>query len=217
MKRASHCMLFVPALLAGCANVATFERYMLDPIVTVHGPTGDELAVSTDYGVVFLGRGAQTGRIEFTAWFGDGPSREEGVIEALGGGLFATESEIELPSVPLSFRPPPLGSSVLVRGRRGGVPFEIEARLAADARVSGLLLEPNDELEDLTDAELGAGIFQLEAGQPLRLLGLISGRLELSDGRSYVTAIGPEDLWRLVVHRRNVDRPRRWVYREDVL
>jgi len=135
----------------------------------------------------------------------------------VGGGLFATEGEIALPSVPLCFRPPPAGTLVLVRGRRGAEPFEFEARLAADARVTGLLLEPSPSLAELTDGELGAGVFLVERGEPLRLLGLLSGRLELSDGSSYVTAIGPDDLWHLVVSRRNSDRPRRWVYREDVL
>jgi hypothetical protein len=32
-----------------------------------------------------------------------------------------------------------------------------------------------------------------------------------------VTALGPEEFWRLVVHRRNSDRPRRLLYREDIL
>ena len=59
-------------------------------------------------------------------------------------------------------------------------------------------------------------MFLNEPARELRLLGLVSGRLEL-EGRRYVTAVGPEDLWRLVVHRRNSDRPRRWVYREDIL
>jgi hypothetical protein len=206
------------ALLAGACTtpIESSARFATDPVVRVHGAGGEELGVSTDYGVVFLGRSARSGRVEFTAWFGDGPAREVGVVEAVGGGAFATESEILLPRVALCFEPPEPGSSVRVRGRRGDEPFEIEAELAADARVTGLLLASSPELERLTDAELGAGVFLVRPGEPLELLGLVSGRLAFDDGRRYVTVLGPDDLWRLVVQRRNSDRPRRALYRDDV-
>lgn len=203
-------------LLTGCAGVGTYRRTTVDPVVVVHGPAFDELAVSTSYGIVFLGRGAKSGRVEFSAWFADGENREEGVIEPVGGGLFATNAEILLPAVALAYEVPAPGTVVLVRGRRAGHPFEFEARIAREPRVSGILLEASRELDALEDAELGSGVFLNEPGRPLELLGLVSGRLEL-DGHRYVTAVGPEDLWRLVVHRRNSDRPRRWVYREDIL
>jgi hypothetical protein len=206
------------AALGACRAIPleSSSHHALDPVVVVHGPGGDELAVSTDYGVVFLGRTAQSGRIEFTAWYGDGPTREEGLVEAMGGGVFATEGEILLPCVRLCLATPPAGSAVVVRGRRAGVPFEIEAELGSDPRVTGVLLRATPELEELTDSELGAGVFYLEPQKPLQLVGLLSGRVEL-DGRRFFTAVGPEDMWRLIVHRRNSDRPRRWVYREDIL
>lgn len=209
----------VPALaslLVGCTTLETSGWYSLDPVVVVHGPEGDELGVSTDYGIVFLGRSAHSGRVEYTVWFGDGPSREEGLVEAMGNGVYATTSEILLPSVGLCFEPLPAGTPVIVRGRRAGVPFEIEAELASDPHVEGVLLRPNPELAALTESEAGAGIFFLRPRRPLQLLGLVSGWIEV-EGRRYLTAVGPDDLWRLVVHRRNSDRPRRWVYREDIL
>ena len=220
MKRArlgSTALVLAACALGACIQLEGTAHHVLDPVVVVHGPGGDELAVSTDYGIVFLGRTAQSGRIEFTAWFGDGPSREEGLVEDMGGGVFSTESEILLPCVPLCFEQPPAGTTVIVRGRRAGVPFELEAQLAGDPRVVGTILAQNKELERLTDADLGAGVFLVVPGKPLQLLVLISGRLELVGGTRYVTAVGPEDLWRLVVHRRNSDRPRRWVQREDLL
>jgi hypothetical protein len=204
------------AALGACTAIEGSARRTVDPVVVVHGESGDELAVSTDYGVVFLGRTAQSGRIEFTVWFGDGPSREEGIVEPMGGGVYATEGEILLPSVALCFELPPAGTGVIVRGRRAGEPFEVAATLATDPRVRGVLLEAGPELDALTDDALGAGVFLVTPRQALQLVGLLSGRLEL-DGRTYLTAVGPEDLWRAVVHRRNSDRPRRWVYREDVL
>ena len=205
--------------LASCQTpLESTALHIIDPVVVVHGPRGDELGVSTEYGVVFLGRTVQSGRTDFTAWFGDGPAREEGLVEAVGGGLYATESEILLPCVSLCFTALPAGSLVIVRGRRGGVPFEIEAEIAADPRVTGVILRLDEELEGLTEAELGSGVFLVQPRAPLQLVGLVSGRLELDDGgRRYLTAVGAEDLWRLVVHRRNTERPRRWVYREDIL
>jgi len=207
-------------LVLGACNMLPPESsalHAIDAVVVVHGENADELGVSTDYGVLFLGRTAQSGRVEFTAYFGDGPSREEGVIESLGGGVYATEAEILLPSAQLCFTPPPPGSEVVVRGRKQGVPYEILARLDADARLTGILLEPNAELDALDDSALGAGIFLVDSIREARLLGLLSGRMELSDGKRYFTALGPEDFWRLVVQRRNSERPRRAVYREDIL
>jgi hypothetical protein len=29
--------------------------------------------------------------------------------------------------------------------------------------------------------------------------------------------MGPQHLWRLVTHRRDLDKRRRWIYREDIL
>jgi len=213
-------LLLALPLLAGCQISTTIEssaRSTIDPVVVVHGEGGDELAVSTDYGLLFLGRTAQSGRIEYTAYFGDGPAREAGLVESMGGGVYTSEPEIQLPSVPLCFEPPPAGTSVWVRGRRAGAPFEFEVELAADERVKGLLLRPSPELDALTDRDLGAGVFYLVPGKPMQLLGIVSGRLTLDERVSFVTVLGPEEFWRLVVHRRNSDRPRRWVYREDLM
>jgi hypothetical protein len=211
--------LLVLALLplSACLSPSTTARYTYDPVVVVHAPAGDELGVSTDYGIVFLGRRVQTGRIEFTAWFGDGPAREEGLIERLTDELYLTKSEIELCEVPLCLDLPPAGTPVIVRGRRGSTPFEIEAVLAADERVQGVLLANSPELAGLSDADLGAGIFLVRDGKPRELVGLVTGRVEFGDGKSYVAAVGPEELWRLAVQHRDNDRPRRTVYREDLL
>jgi len=218
-------MIRSPALLAlallglgaACTTVESTTRRTLDPVVVVHGTQGDELGVSTDYGVVFLGRTAQSGRVEFTVWFGDGPNREEGLIEPMGGGLYSTGSEIQLPAVMLCFEPPPAGTRVVLRGRRGNQPYELQAELAEDPSVTGVLLLDTPELAGLGDDDVGAGVFLIEAGKPLQLLGLLSGRLQFEGGRHYFTVVGPEDMWRMVVHRRNSDRPRRWVYREDIM
>ncbi len=211
------------ALLAGACYspfaVGDPDRHSADPTVVVHGPGGDELGVSTDYGVVFLGRGAKSGMVEFTAWFGDGPSREQGAVEAISDQLCVTEAEIEIPSVAIAFVEPAAGTRVLVRGRRNGALWERWTTVASDPSVEGLLLAPTSELSRLQPEEVGAGVFWFDENGLANLLGLISGsvRLEGEGGaRTYVAALGPRELWRLVVQRRNSDRPRRWVYREDI-
>jgi hypothetical protein len=212
-------LLLASTLPAACRTIDTPRRLAADPVVVLHGAEQEELGVATDYGVVFLGRGARSGRIEFTVWFGDGPSREEGVVEAVGGGLFATEAEIDLPTVPITFAEPAAGEVVLVRGRRGLEGWEVAGIVARDPRVSGLLLEPNPILDALGEDQTGAGVFRVREGKPAQLLGLVSGRIELtneSGTRRYITAVGARDLWRLVVYRRNSDRPQRRVYREDI-
>jgi len=218
MRLVRNLVGFATIALAACQVIPleSSGRRTLDPVVVVHGQDGDELGVSTDYGIVFLGKTARSGRVEFTTWFGDGPAREEGLVESVGGGIYATTGEILLPCVALCLETPPAGSTVMVRGRRGGTPYEIEAQLASDPRVTGVLLAPNPQLDRLEDDQQGAGVFYIQPTKPLQLIGLLRGRVELG-GKRYVTAVGPEDLWRLIVQRRNSDRPRRWVYRQDIM
>jgi hypothetical protein len=204
-----------------------------DPTVEIRAGGELEQGISTEYGVVFLGRTAQSGPIEITAYFGDGASVERGVAEPLGGGLFTTTTEIRLPSVPLAFEVPAGGSQVLVAGRRDGAAWETTAEVASDPRVTGLILRWNDELSEIGADLAGAGVYRLvekdalrRAGYYLadrpeerRLIGLVAGQLELegADGvRRFVAVIGPDELWRLVAHRREMDRPPPWTYREDV-
>ena len=206
---------------SACHSVANLRDDTTDPTVVIHGTDGDELGVSTEYGIVFLGRHANRGRVEFTSWFGDGPRLEEGVIEPVGDQLYTTSAEIQLSNVPLLFHLPDPGETVIVRGRHGGVAWEFEAILATDPRVDGVLLEPSPELDMLHNDQLGAGVFYLDIRGRKQLVGLITGRVSIQapDGnsRSYVTVSGPEQMWRLVLHRRNSERPRRKVYREDIL
>ena len=74
--------LSFPLLGSSCSGT----RNLVDPVVQIHTPGGNELGVTTDYGIVFLGRTASAGDIEITAWFGDGPSIEPSSVEPIGGG-----------------------------------------------------------------------------------------------------------------------------------
>jgi len=187
--------------------------------LVIQGENGAELGVNTDYGILFLGHFARAGEIRITAWFGDGPSVENTVVEPVGPSIYTAETDIVLPSTVLTFAQPRAGETVYVTGRRRGEAWTTEARVVGDDRVDGILLAPVGELRNATD-QVGAGVYLPYGRDGYRLLGLVSGRLRLiADGveREYLTVVGPEDIWRLVAHRRNVVRKRRWVYREDIL
>jgi len=207
------------------------NRAIMDPALLVRTSGGFEQGVSTDYGVVFLGRTARTGDVEVMAFYGDGPSIEGSVIEPLGGGLYTVETEIRLPEVTLVFDDPEAGLEVEIRGRWSREKWDRETTVERHPSVDGILLALPDDLDEIPSI-VGAGVFVLGPEQrqyPLlggpnpnrRLLGLVSGRVRLiaADGvqREYLTVIGPESLWRLVTYRRKVTHKQRWVYREDIL
>jgi len=207
----------LPLLGGACAGT----RAVVDPVVQIRSPGGEELGVTTDYGIVFLGRTARAGDIEVVAWFGDGPSIEGSTVEPIGGGVFTAETEIVLPAVPMSFEEPRPGELVAVIGRDERGQWREIVRVATDPRVYGLLLEVPGPLRGRDD-QVGAGVFKYIDDDPDRLvlIGLVSGVIELETARGpkeYVTVMGPQQLWRLVTHRRHYPRRRPFVYREDVL
>jgi hypothetical protein len=205
--------------LALATSACYGTRNIQDPTVVIRGPGGSELGVSTDYGLVFLGRTAQAGPIEVTSWFGDGPSIESTVVEPVGGGLYTAETEIRLPSVALTYVEPKPGDSLLVIGRTPSGKWESTVTVRSDPRVYGLILSVPGPLRGRAD-QVGAGVFVVTEDDKKELVGLVSGRLKLQTQggtREYLTVIGPEDLWRLVTLRRDRLRPKPWVYREDVL
>ena len=208
-------------LLLSCASACAGSRTLSDPTLVIETSAGRELGVSTDYGVVFLGRTAQAGDVEITAWFGDGPNVEAATIEPIGGGLYTAETEIRLPQVPMSFDDPAPGSRLLVIGRRNGAPWEQSVTVRQDPRVLGLLLSPSGSLAGAAEL-VGACVYWLPEGEyeQRRLVGLVSGRIRIEGeggSREFLTAFGPHELWRLVTHRRDLLQRRRWIYREDIL
>lgn len=211
----------LPAALLATLAACQGTRNVMDPILEIQTPGGQELGVSTDYGVLFLGRTARSGEVNVIAWFGDGPSLEISVIEPLGDGLYTAETQIRLPVVPITFRMPRAGDTVRIEGRHGADRWQAEAEVLTDPRVEGLLMTLPRELENAAD-QVGAGIFvnDPETGRK-QLVALVSGVLELTDEDGatvrYLTAMGPEQIWRLVTRRQDLLQRRRWIYREDVL
>jgi len=209
------------ALLALLCSACVGTRKLVDSTLRIHTRGGDELGVSTDYGVIFLGRTAQAGYIEVEAMFGDGPSVESTVIEPLGGGLYTAETEIRLPSVPLRFKKPVPGTTLLVAGRTAAGPWHTTVKVVSDPRIYGILLEIPLQLQGRRN-QVGAGVYWVNPinKHDKRLIGLVTGRVTLygPDGeREFLSVAGPEDLWRLVTHRRDLLQRKSWVYREDIM
>lgn len=216
--RLGLCLLLL-AGLGACRGTRT----LMDPTLEIQTPGGQELGVCTEFGVLFLGRTARAGEVQLTAWFGDGPSTETSVIEPLGGGLYTAETQIRLPSTLMTFRTPAPGERLVLVGRSGSRVWEERVTVRADDRVEGLLFDVPGRLRDAPD-QVGAGLFvEVEGRRPRRryLVALVSGKLTLEDAsggrREYLTAVGPDQIWRLVTRRQDLLSRKRWVYREDIL
>lgn len=212
--------LLCAALCVLTASACAGTRKLVDPTLRIHTEGGWELGVSTRYGVVFLGRTATAGYVEIEAHFGDGPSIESTVIEPLGGGLYTAETEIYLPAVPLKFHNPRPGDELLVAGRTPEGRWEQAVRVRSDPRVHGLLLDVPPRVRRAD--QVGAGVYWVNPRDrhDRRLMGLVTGLLQIdTDGSTveYMAVAGPEDLWRLVTHRRDLPERKRWIYREDIL
>ena len=214
----SHTALWaLPLLLASCAGTRT----LADPTLLIQTDGGRELGVSTEYGIVFIGRTASSGDVNMTVWFGDGPSQEKSSIEPLGGNLYTAEAEIRLPSVPLSFDDPVPGDVLTVVGREGGTVWSEDVLVLSDPRVYGIILEVPEKMRGRND-QVGAGIYSIPDGDlsKMRLVAIASGVITIStaDGDTdYLAAYGPQQLWRLVTHRRDHNRRKPWIYRDDIL
>lgn len=199
------------ALFAGCSTRgATF-----DPTVLVLGSEGEELGVSTPYGVVFLGHNVTDDVVRLVPAFGDGPSVERAPAEAVDRGLRLARAEIQLPTVPISFDTPAPGSRVLVRGRDGLNPWSEEVKVANVPSATGLVLEADASLRRRLEAGVvGAGVYVFDEHHEMQLVGLVDGLFSLND-TTYIATAGPGSLWRAAAHDRSLSR-QRWVYREDV-
>jgi len=211
------CFVPIAALLCGaCVG----SRTLADPTLSIHTPKGDELGVATDHGLVFLGHTATSGRAEVTAWFGDGPSIEPILIEPVGGGLYTAETEIRLPSVSLSFDDPRPGDELAVIGRDEHGTWKASVRVADEPRALGILTSIPNQLRGRED-QTGAGVYVADPKDRAhpKLVGLVAGIVSFqtqAGEREYLAIVGPQDLWRLVTHRRGALKRPRWIYREDI-
>jgi len=215
---------FAPLLCAALLSACVGTHRLSDPTLIIRTEKGSELGVSTEHGIVFLGRTARAGRAEITAWFGDGENIESVVIEPVSAELCTAETEIRLPTAPMSFEEPKPGSRVWIVGRTELGRWESEVEVLADPRAKGILTTIPPELRGRAD-QVGAGVFvdapPLSDGTEQRqLVGLVSGVVTFTGAegtREYLAVLGPRELWRLVSLRRENIKKRRWIYRDDIL
>ncbi len=210
--RSTIACLLLP-LVTSCIGT----REATDATLRIHSGNGTELGVCTSYGLVFLGRTVRAGDIQVEAHFGDGPNYESTVVEPIGHGLYTAETEIRLPSVPIKFHHPQAGDELILRGRTEEGAWEANVSVHADERIRGLLVSAPAIMLQRND-QVGAGVFWSNPfdSNDVRLLGLVSARIEI-DGTTYLSVVGPRDMWRLVTHRRDLLRRKPWVYREDIM
>lgn len=219
MRQRPKLLRLAPLAAALLLTACSGTRKLADPVVVITTRNGTELGVTTQSGVVFTGATAVRGEIEIEAWFGDGPTIERTQIEPVSDELFTAETDIVLPSVPISFDEPRDGESLELMGRKNGRKWSTLARVKTDPRVFGLLLEIPSGFPDDPD-QVGAGVFRRLPDRKRELVGLVVGKVQLERNggiRRYLAVAGPTELWRLVAHRRDHLRKKAFVYREDIL
>ena len=209
----------VAVALALSLTACTGTRKLIDPVVGIVTDEGMELGVSTEFGVVFLGKTTDRGPVIVEAYFGDGPSMEQSVIEPVGGGLYTADMEIRLPHVPISFDIPSDGEVLEVMGRRGWDRWAAITTCRTVEGVEGVLLEVPEGFLDSVD-QTGAGVYRQTGEFTKDLVGLVSGKVSIQrdgENRQYLAVVGADTLWRLAAHRKDKLRRRPFVYREDIL
>jgi hypothetical protein len=201
------------ALLAGALSAC-----VSDPLptygVVIETSTQREAGVSTRFGIVSVGAEQDRGEVRVTAFYGDGPATERGLIEPVGDRLCRVKVPFPTPWCELSAVLPVPGERLTLAGYSPENELWMrELPLAQDPRAKGLLLAPP---EDLPREWLlpGTGLFRWEFDR-WRLVGILVAELDLG-GKTWLLAHGPIELSRFVTadHQRNVpeDRP----YRPDV-
>jgi hypothetical protein len=178
-----------------------------------------EQGVATHYGIVFLGRTAQDGRIDAAVRFGDGISIEPGTIEPVDAEFCIARLPLKVPVAEISFTyPDETDDLILAIATDDGVE-EYYTQVATDYGVRGTAVRiPSGFPAD--PSVVGAGIFRFEDNR-YRLVGLVSGAVRFQDAngrtREVFTFLGPRSLASVALHDRDRGRPREEPHRSDVV
>ncbi len=170
-------------LALGLLALATGCRYQrLEPpevpVVQITTTRGTELGVSTDEGILFLGRTAQQGPAKVFYFLGPSPLVEVGEVLPLGGPLSTVQLEVDIPTIPISFEPVRPGEELVLMGLDGPRVWQHPVRAVDNAElVNGTVLEQPAGLE-LQPWHIGAGVFRRTDGG-LALVGLLKGRARI--------------------------------------
>ncbi len=159
------------------------------PVVWIQTTRGFEQGVSTEEGIIFLGRTAQKGPAKVSYLLGPSPLVEVGKIREGMGPLHFVDLEVSIPKAPISFRAPKPGEALSLILYDGGYPRILYTRVTDDPRVKGTALEiPSGYRPKPSD--VGAGVFTQTQEGPA-LVGLLQGIAKLG-GKSWLLVAGRE-------------------------
>ncbi|PIE23772.1 MAG: hypothetical protein CSA62_06610 [Planctomycetota bacterium] len=183
------------------------------PLVRIQTTGGFEQGVSTDFGVLFLGRTAQKGPAKLLYWLGPSPLIEAGEIEVVGGPVHRIRTDVPIPSVPISFEPVAPEEQLVLMGMEGQLPWRLDVQLAKDEIVRGTALHYPAGLQLRPDS-VGLGIFrETEAG--LALVGLVKAAAELDNGKRFLLFAGLSEMREAFAKARRAMPVREVEYRAD--
>jgi hypothetical protein len=212
--RSSAASLRSALALLACGLSACVSDPLPSYGVLVETSTQRELGVSTRFGIVSVGAEQDRGEVRVTAFYGDGPATERGLIEPVGDRLCRIKVPFPTPWCEITAVLPVPGEKLTLAGYSpANELWTREAPLAQSDSAKGVLVAPPTDLppEWLLP---GTGLFRWEVDR-WRLVGLLVAEVE-HGGRTWLLAHGPIELGRFVTsdHQRNVpeDRP----YRADV-
>ncbi|HHI80613.1 MAG TPA: hypothetical protein ENK02_11615 [Planctomycetes bacterium] len=159
------------------------------PVVRIQTTKGFEQGVSTEEGIIFLGRTAHKGPVKVSYLLGPSPLVEAGKIREGVGPLHFVDLEVSIPKAPISFRAPKPGESLSLILYDGHSPRVLSTRVARDPRIRGTALELPPGYRP-KPSDIGAGVFQPSPEGPA-LVGLLQGVARLG-GKSWLLVAGRE-------------------------
>ncbi len=204
-------LFLLPLLLGSCVVERRLPSEM--PMVRIQTTGGFEQGVSTDDGILFLGRTQKKGPAKVLYYLGPSPMMEAGELRHLGASLYEVETEIALPSVPISMESLRPGEELLLMCLDEAGPWSYWTRVAEDSRVSGPVIEWPSGLT-LEKAHVGAGLFR-ESDGAYSLVGLLKGTLVFKEGARFLVMAGLPELRRALLQPQAAAPPRIVKYRAD--
>jgi hypothetical protein len=162
------------------------------PVVRIQTTGGFEHGVSTQIGVLFLGRTASEGPAKLQYWLGPTPMIETGQVEAIGGSIHRIRPEVPIPSVPVTLEPVRPDEELVLMGIQDQIPWRLPVQLAQDEVVRGTVLRYPAGLR-LGPDSVGLGVFR-ETDAGFALVGLVKGVAQKSDDTRFLLFAGIGEL-----------------------
>lgn len=208
--------LLFAALPIALSLTACHYRYLERPqvpVVAIETIAGRELGVSTEDGVLFLGRSSSEGPAKVTYFLDRAPLVEAGMIRPFGASLMKVELDVDIPSVPIDFEMPRAGEELILMGIDDDSRWQVPVTVADDDRIQGSAVRVPASLK-LAPRHIGAGVFRTQDGD-LRLIGMVKAMAEASTGERWYLLAGPNELRRALLEPKDAVPTREIRYRAD--